>query len=570
MQASSYRKIVLLLSFSLLSIVFVQAFWLRSFYVEKKEQFRSAVYQALEQIGSRLHEQDQLRVIKERGDSLLTARRQIIKVMSGKRKAVNSKRKIKTNGTSVFIGNNNNTVLVATSPSKMAFATAPGAIAIDSMESEIHVVQGNSDENMMVVQKQMQEVSVSLQKMEADFQKMGGDYQKREAGYHMRKARAMAGAPVVRQAWVDSVREAEIEDLLGRMITEIHVLDERNGNPDSLSRLIGTTLKSKGITTPYEFSLRKMIGTKEQALVQSRGYDSTRVTFVGDLSANKLFETNRFLFLQFPDQQSALLGSIKGSLLLSLLFTGIILSVFFYTVRLLLRQKKISEIRNDFVNNMTHELKTPIATISLAVDAMQHPQVRGSEERYNEYTRILKEENAKLNSHVERVLQLALFDKGQLEINRKPMDVSEVTGAQVRTYRLQAEAKGLQLFYTRSGTAFDVNADKEHLGSAISNLIDNAIKYTDKNGVVNVNVDSADGVVTVSVSDTGCGIARDELDKVFDRFYRINNSTVHDVKGFGIGLSYVKSIVEAHGGSISLDSAPGKGSTFRITLKGDD
>jgi two-component system phosphate regulon sensor histidine kinase PhoR len=547
MRRGPHRKIIVLLALSLLSIVLVQALWLRNFYVEKKKQFTMSVHNGLEQVVDRLHEREQLKIIKERGDSLLASRRKMARVLSRRKtKTIKETRTMVPPGTALVFSDK--AMYVAGTDDQFTFAS----INADPADSIVSTYSKKTSRHGSGANTAGASSSFSIDIVHGNL------------GPGSRKV--LISSINTQQVMDDSSGEAEIEALMGKMMTEIRIDEMDETNPDSLRSVIAGVLRSKGILVPFEFSLRKISGGTQQKIVQSTGFDSTKISFSADLSEKKVFRTNNYLLLQIPDQDSLVMASMKGSLLLSFLFLGIILSVFYYTVVLIVKQKKLSDIRNDFVNNMTHELKTPIATISLAVDAMQHKQVRESEENYNTYTRILKEENQKLNTHVEKVLQLALFDKGEVKMNLGQADVADVAQRQVDGYILHARSKNVTLHFFRSGESLRAAVDEEHLGAAISNLIDNALKYTGEGGTVGVKVQEANGRVSISVSDTGRGISKGDLEKIFDRFYRVRTKDLHDVKGFGIGLSYVRSIVEAHGGNISVESVPGKGSTFKIIL----
>jgi two-component system phosphate regulon sensor histidine kinase PhoR len=216
---------------------------------------------------------------------------------------------------------------------------------------------------------------------------------------------------------------------------------------------------------------------------------------------------------------------------------------------------------------MTHELKTPIATISLAIDAMNSPLIKNDEGRYNEYTRILKEENKRLNTHVERVLQMAMLDKGELKLDKKELDPQVLIENAIATYQLQIKEKKAQFNFVKSEEAIKVMGDAFHLQNAFANLIDNALKYSAEHCRIDISVTKLQEEVYIHFVDNGIGIAVKDQLRVFDKFYRVQGGNLHDVKGFGLGLSYVKSIVEAHGGRIELKSEKDKGSVFVLRFK---
>lgn len=236
-----------------------------------------------------------------------------------------------------------------------------------------------------------------------------------------------------------------------------------------------------------------------------------------------------------------------------------------YTFRRMLSQEKLNQIKNDFVNNMTHELKTPIATMSLALDAISNKAIKNDERKFENYTRILKEENKKLNNHVEQVLQLALLESGKLALNKLAVDLNLLIKKSIQTHQLQIEEKKAKVMYEGEENAI-VNADELHMQNLFNNIIDNALKYSANECIVKIKLQKRDNSVIISIADNGPGIDTHLHEKIFEKFFRVQGGNLHDVKGFGIGLSYVKSVIEAHNGNITLKSDIGKGSEFIINF----
>jgi len=246
--------------------------------------------------------------------------------------------------------------------------------------------------------------------------------------------------------------------------------------------------------------------------------------------------------------------------------TSIVFLFFVYSVWVILRQKRLSEIKNDFIGNMTHELKTPISTIALSSEVLSDPDIVQEPERLRSYARIIREENERLRAQVERVLQLATLDRENLHLKREEVDlhtvVHEVAGAMKLTLEERKGSLTLELQATRSV----VRGDRMHLGNVVRNLLDNAIKYCTDVPVIVVRTRERNGSFLLEVRDNGIGIRKEDLRHVFERFYRVPTGNVHNVKGFGLGLHYVKQIAEAHQGHVDATSTPGRGSTFRLEL----
>lgn len=273
--------------------------------------------------------------------------------------------------------------------------------------------------------------------------------------------------------------------------------------------------------------------------------------------------------LDYPSTTNFVIKQMAGLLSLSLFITILIGFVMIYTFRRMLSQEKLHTMKNDFINNMTHELKTPIATISLAIDGISNPAIKNDEVKFNNYTSILKEENKKLNSHVERVLQMALLEKGELSLDKKEVNLRSLLENCIHTQQLQIQNKKAKVILNAEEVT--MNGDAFHLLNAFSNLLDNALKYSDENCEIIISLNKQG---EISFKDDGIGIDKANREKVFEKFYRAQGGNVHDVKGFGLGLSYVKSIIEAHGGTVELKSDTSansgnsnKGSEFIIKLK---
>ena len=253
-------------------------------------------------------------------------------------------------------------------------------------------------------------------------------------------------------------------------------------------------------------------------------------------------------------------------LLLSAVFLLLIIATFSSAIYIILKQKKVSEIKTDFINNMTHELKTPIATISVALDAINNPKILNDKERIRFYSGIIGNENKRMNAHVENILQMALVDKENFELNEQLLDVHEIILRVVDPVRMQIGSRNGRLNLQLNADNAFVVADEIHLTNVIYNLIDNAIKYSPQGPDITIRTENAKSGVMISFEDKGIGMSTDTQRKIFEKFYREENGNIHNVKGFGLGLAYVKTIVKKHGGHIRVRSELGAGSQFTVYL----
>jgi two-component system, OmpR family, phosphate regulon sensor histidine kinase PhoR len=257
-------------------------------------------------------------------------------------------------------------------------------------------------------------------------------------------------------------------------------------------------------------------------------------------------------------------GEMQWMIVGAIFFTLMIISAFYVTVNALLRQKKVSEIKNDFINNMTHEFKTPLATISLAVDALRNQKVLQDKEKMDYFSGIIKEENKRMNKHVETILQAAVMDRQELSLSKMPLHIHNLVEEIVDNYSLQLEEKKGRAEMHLDAKYDQIEADPVHFRNLISNLIDNAVKYSKENLLVKISTYNTNKNLVVRVEDNGIGMSKETLRRIFEKFYRAHTGNIHNVKGFGLGLSYVKTIVDAHHGKIKVDSTLGKGTGFTL------
>ena len=273
-----------------------------------------------------------------------------------------------------------------------------------------------------------------------------------------------------------------------------------------------------------------------------------------------------YLVVIVPHQNSIVLKELTWFIIGAVLFTLIIIAAFFLTIRTLLRQKKVGEIKSDFINNMTHEFKTPLATISLAVDALKNEKVAGDKEKTSYFTGIIKEENKRMNKQVETILQAALLDKQKVQLNLKKMHAHELIQHAIKNITLPVNERNGELIIHTDATKDEILADEVHFINFVNNLLDNALKYSNEKPVIKLTTSNTGNLFKIKIEDQGIGMNKETLNRIFEKFYRAHTGNVHNVKGFGLGLSYVKTMVEAHKGTIKAESVLGKGSSFTIAF----
>lgn len=353
-------------------------------------------------------------------------------------------------------------------------------------------------------------------------------------------------------------------------IVKINVYDDFTDELDTslVDSLLRSELMSRGISTKYiwtilnspicTFTSDGTCGDLHDSLLTSR----YRVRLTGD----NLFAQPKVLTIYFPNERAYVFKSVWTMLILSVLFIIFILVLFYYSISTIFKQKKLSEIKNDFISNMTHELKTPISTISLACEVLGDDTIEKSRDRTDRYLGMIKEENKRLSVLVENVLQTAILDKGNFKLKPSPVDLHEMIRNVVANVQLGVDKREGQISADLRALKYVVDADRTHIQNVIYNLVDNALKYSPEKPEIRIfTCDFADKF-ELCVQDNGIGIARENQKKIFEKLYRVPTGNIHDVKGFGLGLSYVKAIIEKHGGDVWVESEPGKGSRFYVRL----
>ncbi len=333
-----------------------------------------------------------------------------------------------------------------------------------------------------------------------------------------------------------------------------------------LDTLIKYEILEKGLDSNYEFAI---VNSENDSIEkQSDGFipDFIPKSHKANLFPKDLVEKSTFLYLYLSGKNNFIYKSISLMLLGSIFFTLIIILIFFITIRITFKQKKISEIKSDFINNMTHEFKTPIATISLAADSIKNPKIISDEEKINHYLKIIKEENRRMNNQVESVLQISLLEKEKFKVNLSEFDLHELIQAAIQNINLKVVEKGGKMNVSLHAENPFALVDETHFLNIIHNLLDNAIKYSPDDLYINLSTQNQNGSIKITIEDQGIGIKKEELVRIFDKFYRVPTGNIHNVKGFGLGLSYVKAIVNEFNGTIQVTSDFGRGSRFEVIL----
>jgi len=349
-------------------------------------------------------------------------------------------------------------------------------------------------------------------------------------------------------------------------ISDIYTLDEVN-------KKIKIALDKYGLNDlHFEFAIADKKGNIEMKSKQFEDVFSDEVNAlqarVPIIPSDIMEPTGPFetIIIVAPNIRYYLLRSLLWIIVGVVLFIIVVLAAFFITIRSLITQRKLVEIKRDFINNMTHELKTPLATISLAVDALRSSKVNSDPKSVEYFSNIIKEENVRMNKHVETILQAAQLDKKENELNKQEVDIHDLILGVVDSFKLQLEGKPSNVQTILEANPSLIKVDEEHLLHVLSNLIDNAIKYSKNDIDIIIKTKTLGNKLSISIQDKGIGMDADARKHIFEKFYRAHSGNVHDVKGYGLGMSYVKWVIDSHKGVITVHSEVGIGTAIEIIL----
>lgn len=333
---------------------------------------------------------------------------------------------------------------------------------------------------------------------------------------------------------------------------------------DDIRSLLSKKLRENGIDIAYEFAIYSNdLATK----VQSDNFDyDLKSTFSTAIFYDDDNQTPYKLLVNFPEDSKLILSSVIGMMTLSIVFTLIIIIAYASSLYQLIKQRKISEIKTDFINNMTHEFKTPIATINLALDSIKNPKIIDDKEKVIRYLNMIKEENKRMHAQVENVLRISKLEKNELNISKDRVELHDLIEDAITHVELIVEDRQGYIKTFLNADKSSVLANETHFTSVIVNILDNAIKYSPEAPKIEVYTENVGNNILLKIKDHGSGMSKAALKRVFEKFYREHTGNIHNVKGHGLGLAYVKRIVEDHQGHISVESEKEKGSTFTIKL----
>ena len=346
-------------------------------------------------------------------------------------------------------------------------------------------------------------------------------------------------------------------------ISKRNPIEERIGDINKFEKIIERNLERMNINLDFEYAIFDQDSITK---ISSEKFDLSNQSYSSLIFKDENDLSNYSLKVAFPGRTPFLLGSLVSVIITSIIFTSIIIIAYVTTILLLLRQRQISQIKTDFINNMTHEFKTPIATINLALSAIKNPKTIVNKEKVKKYLQMIYDENNRMHDQVENVLMISHLERNQLNIEKTKQDINEIIDLAISHVSLIVENNNGNIITEKDADNSMVIGNETHLINVMVNILDNAIKYNDNSPEIFIKTLNVGSRVLIEIKDNGIGMSKAVQSKIFEKFYRKQTGDLHDVKGHGLGLAYVKKIIAFHNGNITVDSAVGKGSKFTIQL----
>ena len=520
MNKKIYFTLVLVMSIALIGIILVQAFWIKTTLDNKEDQFSLNINQVLKTVSEQIQN-------RELRDYLAVYQKLVDSIGSPKESQL----------TAVFqyVERNENT--------NQTYIYSHGILEEDYNISAKLFEPKYNDSSSILDYKGIKTTTIIDDAFDQEMQNMSSIERLQR---------------VERLSLMDKAKYASVFMELAAL-KPIH---KRLTNIE-LELLIQRELKDRELDIPFQY---RVFNGNFPTKIGSDNYTNLEglKKYRSPLFVNENGESDFELVIAFPERRLFLRSSLTNLILLSLLFTLTIIITFSSTIYQFIRQKKVSEIKSDFINNMTHEFKTPITTIKLAIDAIENKKIKNDPVKRNKYLKMIKDENERMNSQVENVLRISQLDRKENILKKSFCDVHDIIEKSVSHLTLLFKESNADVKCNFKAIESNFNLSKESFINVFVNLLENAIKYSNDKPKINISTYNLDNNLIVSINDNGIGMTSNVKDKIFKKFYRESKGNVHNVKGHGLGLSYVKKIIDLHGGTISVESDIGLGSTFKI------
>jgi two-component system phosphate regulon sensor histidine kinase PhoR len=540
---SGFRVTVFVMSFALAGLIMLQAYWIFHDFKLKEQQFDQSVMLAMNEIVAKVEQQENIKIVVQNFIS-----------QSDSSGAGISEDDSLLNHLGNILGNNQVNINAANNDF---------SIIAQEIRKKVNEIKSNRKTNKDFNNNFLSDSSIDI-RIEKDVQ------QKEVISFNLSDESLIMDS-IEREA--ERRMESKFNKLNSLMNKLTFQINDRNKSlieripPKVLDSIIHKEFIARSIPAYYIYGI-KQISKKnyEYASVNADTNQLLKSNYSVLLFPNDILKKNEQLTISFPTKYEFLFYSLWPLLISAVVFSIVMVIGFIYVMRTVLTQKKLAEIKSDFINNMTHEFKTPIATISIANESLKNPKVYSNPEKLDYYTGVIRDENKRMLRQVEVMLQMAQLEKGELKLKHELLKMEEVAEEAINSSLLSVENKNGKIELKVTEEIAPITGDRNHLINVISNLIDNSIKYSNEAPQIVVSIKNNLDNITIAVKDNGIGMTKEVQKRIFDTFYRATTGNLHDVKGFGLGLSYVRAIVEQHQGTISVESEINKGSTFTIQL----
>ncbi len=566
MSKQKIRLIILFMSVALIGLIAFQAYWLGYMLESKEENFNSEVRSSLDQVVRKLEKQELL-VLAERKKDYEDEQKKVATLseklnLSENKKVKISSKELQANTieSQMYSDGHNPSAYNQTIPSDFVWVQKQIMLPNGQIAEITEEYQMGVDVNEM--EKRIRE----QQKMDRLFSDLPGPKRVRNRPKSPEKPQN----PQEISSLEKVLKKTELaKEVFSDFLFKERPIEQRFA-PSLIDSLIRNELHLSGIHLPFYYGIKDNHSKKDEWVYISNKKilqpESAANMFSASLFPNDLKPSGHILNVYFPNQKAFIWQTMGLSFAASLLLLLLMLGCFYVALNIILKQKKLAQVKNDFINNMTHEFKTPISTISLATQLIQEEPVIASNDSILRYLGIIKEENTRLSSQVERVLQTAQMEKEEIVLKKKEFGIKSLIQQVIEANGPLIQANQGLISTNLPDDELLIVADEVHISNVLFNLIDNAIKYSSSNPIIQISLEKLGNDLKIQIQDQGIGMAKEVLNSIFDPFYRVPTGNVHNVKGFGLGLSYVKKIVETHGGKVGVKSKVGVGSTFEITL----
>jgi len=522
MNKKIYFSLIFIMSVALVGIILVQAFWIKTTLDNKEEQFSLNINQTLKSVSEQIQN-------RELRDYLAVYQKLVDSIGSPKESQLTAVFK--------YVDRNENT--------NQTFIYSHGILEEDYNISAKLFEPKSNDTSSILDYKKIKTTTIIDEAFDREMINMSSIERLQR---------------VERLSLMDRAKYASVFMELAAL-KPIH----RRISTVELELLLQRELKDREITIPFQY---RVFNGDFATKVGSDNYSNLEglKQYKSPLFVNENGDSDFELVIAFPDRKLYLRSSLINLILLSLLFTLTIILTFSSTIYHFLKQKKVSKIKSDFINNMTHEFKTPIATIKLALDAINNDKIKNDMTKREKYLKMIRDENERMNSQVENVLRISQLERKENILKKSYCDVHEIIKKAISHLNLLLDERNVDVSINFSATNSKLEISKENFFNVFVNILENAIKYSSEKPRIRIESSDLEGYLLIQINDNGIGMSSNVKDKIFDKFYRETKGNIHNVKGHGLGLSYVKKILDLHNGTIYVDSKVGIGSNFSISL----